>query len=156
MGSAISVMVGNKLGAGEIEEAKDTSRKMIAFSVTISFALGLAVLTLTPYLPRLFDVGEDVRALASYMMSVNCILMPVYAFCNTSYYTIRSGGKVIVTILMDSGFMWACVVPVSVILANFTGMGITLLFPICQSLDILKVIAAAILLKEYNWAKRLT
>ena len=155
MGSAIAVMVGNRLGAGDIEGAKDTSRKMILFTILVAFCLGLSLLTVAPYLPKMFDVSSSVKSLASYMISVNCILMPVYAFCNTSYYSIRSGGRVIVTMLMDSGFMWAVVVPVSWVLANFTGVGITVLYPVCQALDVLKVIAAALLLKKYNWARKI-
>lgn len=155
MGSAIAVMVGNRLGAGDTEGAKDTSRKMIAFTVLTAFVLGASVIFIAPYLPLMFDVTEQVRSIASFMITVNCLLMPVYAFCNTSYYTIRSGGKVIVTMMMDSGFMWAFVVPVSLILGNLTTLPITVIFPICQSLDILKVIAAAILLKKYNWARRI-
>ena len=155
MGSAIAVLVGNRLGSGDIDGAKDTSTKMITFAVFLASSIGLVVIGVAPYLTLMFDVEEEVRSLAAFMIRTNCILMPVYAFCNTSYYSIRSGGKVIVTILMDSGFMWACVVPVSLILANFTGVNIMVLYPICQSLDILKVVAAAILLKKYNWARRI-
>ena len=155
MGSAIAIMVGNRLGAGDIEGAKDTSRKMIAFSITASLVIGLLLMIATPYLPLLFDVGDSVRSLAAYMMRVNCLLMPVYAFANTSYYTIRSGGKVAITMLMDSGFMWACVVPVSAVLAYFTGLNIYVLYAVCQATDILKVIFASILLKKYNWARRM-
>ncbi|MBQ7362990.1 MAG: MATE family efflux transporter [Clostridia bacterium] len=154
MGSAIAIMVGTRLGAGEIEKARDTSRKMIAFSVFAAAVIGCMLLSVTPFLPKLFDVDADVQSLATYMLSVQCILMPIFAFANTSYYTIRSGGKVLITMLMDSGFMWACVVPVSAILAYATGMDIYFLYPICQATDILKVALGAILLKKYNWARR--
>ena len=155
MGAAIAIMVGNKLGAGDIEGAKDTSRKMIAFSVTASFVIGLLLMLATPYLPLLFDVDSGVRSLASYMMRVNCLLMPVFAFANTSYYTIRSGGKVAVTMIMDSGFMWSCVVPISASLAYFTDVNIFVLYAVCQSADILKVVLAAVLLKKFNWARQI-
>ena len=155
MGSAIAIMVGAKLGAGDIDGARDTSRKMIAFSVAASFVLGLSLLVATPYLPRLFDVGADAQALAAYMLRTQCFFMPVYAFANTSYYTIRSGGKVAITMLMDSGFMWACVVPISTALAYATGMSIYWLYPLCQATEILKVALGAILLKKYNWARKM-
>ncbi len=156
MGSSIAVLVGKRLGAGDIEGAKDASRKMIVFAVFMSVIIGSSLIFAAPYLPLLFEVGDTVRSLATYMITVNCILMPVYAFCNTSYYSIRSGGKVLITMLMDSGFMWAFVVPSSVILASCTDIGIHLLYPICQAVDILKVIIAAILLKKYNWARKIT
>lgn len=155
MGSAIAIMVGAKLGAGDIEGARDTSRKMIAFSVTAAAAIGLSLLAVTPYLPKLFDVGADAQSLASYMLRTQCFFMPVYAFANTSYYTIRSGGKVTVTMLMDSGFMWACVVPVSTILAYATNISIFWLYPLCQATEIFKVALGAVLLKKYNWARKM-
>ena len=155
MGSAIAIMVGARLGAGDIEGARDTSRKMIAFSVCAAAAIGLALLSVTPYLPKLFDVGESAQSLASYMLRAQCFFMPVYAFANTSYYTIRSGGKVLITMLMDSVFMWACVVPISAILAYATDLSIYWLYPLCQATEILKVALGIILLCKYNWARKM-
>ena len=154
MGSSIAVIVGNKLGAGMIEDAKDTDRKMIALSVTIALSMGVLLFALSPFIPLLYDVGDGVRALASFMLTVTAIYMPAYAFCNASYFTIRSGGRVLLTMMLDSGFMTLVVVPVSLSLAHLTGIDVRLLFILSQGLELVKVVICATLLKKANWANR--
>ena len=51
MGSAISIIVGQLLGAGKMEEAKDTDTKLIAFSVLSCFVMGGIMLLLSPLFP---------------------------------------------------------------------------------------------------------
>jgi len=49
--------------------------------------------------------------------------MPFCAFSHASYFTLRSGGKTVVTFLFDSVFTWVIVVPAAYLLAHFTGLG---------------------------------
>lgn len=155
MGSSIAILVGNKLGAGEIEEAKEDDKKMIAFSVAIAVVMGAVLFAVSPLLPRMYDVEPSVREIATYMLIVSAVMMPVYAFAHASYFTIRSGGKVLITFLLDCGFMWVVIVPLALALAHLTSMNIYLLYAICQCAEILKVVLGAILLKKSNWACRL-
>ena len=89
------------------------------------------------------------------MMIVSAITMPFSAFANAAYFTLRSGGKVLITILFDSFYMWAVVVPVTSIFAYLTDIGILALFAIGQCVDSLKVVFGAILLKRGSWLKTL-
>lgn len=155
MGSSISILVGNKLGAGEIEEAKDEDRKMITFSILIAVVMGGVLAAVSPVIPLVYDVGESVRDLATYMLLVCAIMMPIYAFCHASYYTIRSGGKVLITMLLDCGFMWAVVIPIASSLTYLTDMSIYTLYALCQATEILKVALGLVLLRKSNWACRL-
>jgi putative MATE family efflux protein len=155
LGGAIAIVVGNELGAGKLEKARDTARKMMAFSIFCASAMaGLLVVTSTLF-PRLYDTSDGVRSLAAYMIVVSAALLPFCAYAHAAYFTLRSGGKVAITMLMDSGFMWACVVPISTALAYATGMSIYWLYPLCQATEILKVALGAILLKKYNWARKM-
>lgn len=155
MGSAIAIMIGNLLGAGKCEEAKDTDRKLIVFSVFCACVTGLLILAVSPFFPQLYDTTETVRSLATYLMIVQAIVMPFDAFTNAAYFTIRSGGRILITILSDSVFMWVVVVPISMLLANGTAMSIFWLFALCHGLDCLKSAFAAFLLSRGSWARRL-
>ena len=81
--------------------------------------------------------------------------MPFYAFSHSSYFSVRSGGKVGATFLMDSGYMWLIVVPVSFALSRFTGMDISLLFLLCQGVEIFKAALGAVLVCRGNWLNTL-
>ncbi len=155
LGSAVAIVIGNLLGAGKLEEAKDENRKMIAFSVACGVLMGCLMISISSLFPKLYNTGADVRELATYMIIICALTMPTGAFSHAAYFTLRSGGRVLITFLFDSGFTWCLLIPTTCILAYFTGIGIVPLFAICQGLDILKCIIAAYLLKRGSWVKQI-
>lgn len=155
LGSAIAIVVGNQLGAGETEKARDTDRKMIAFSVTCATALGLFLIGLSEVFPLLYNAPDSVRSIASFMIIISSACMPLFSFAHAAYFTLRSGGKVAVTLLFDCVYMWTVVVPVVVLFANYTDISIHWLFIIANVAEGAKAILGAICLKKVNWAKQL-
>ena len=155
IGSSIAIIVGSMLGAGKVEEARDTDRKMIAFSVTCGSLLCGALIIAAPYFPLVYETTDSVRSLATYMIIVSALLTPFCAYAHASYFTLRSGGRVIVTFLLDSGFMWAIAVPMTFVLINFTDLSILWIFPICQGAEILKAFISHFLIRSGSWARQL-
>ena len=155
MGNSVAIIIGNMLGSGEVEKAKEDSKRLLAFSVAVSALFGVILASFSPLFPYMYDVSGEVRALATFFLIVTSVMMPIYAFSNSAYFTIRSGGKVIITMLLDCVFMWSVVVPFTVSLTNLTDMSITLLYPLCQGIELLKAVFGAILLSKYNWARRI-
>lgn len=155
IGCSIAIIVGNQLGAGKFEEAKDSDRKLLAFSITCSVGLGILLASFSHLFPLLYNTTENVRSLAAYMMIVSACVMPFCAFAHSAYFTLRSGGRVMVTLLFDSVFMWAAVLPVAASLAYFTEVSILLLFAVAQATEVIKVVFGAILLRRGTWARQL-
>lgn len=155
LGTSISIIVGNLLGAGKLEEAKDAGRKMLAFSVACSAGISLLLVGSSWLFPMLYNTGNAVRALATFMIIITALATPFRAFAHAAYFTLRSGGKVMVTILFDSVYMWCVVMPVSLALAYLTGIGIHWMFVICQGVEAIKFILGALLLRRGTWARQL-
>ncbi len=155
IGSSIAIIVGNLLGAGKLEEAKDTDRKMMAFSVTCSAMMGLIMIACSGLFPMIYKTSDEVRSLAAYMMIISALVMPFCAFAHSAYFTIRSGGKVLITLLFDSVYMWVLVLPLSFVIAQFTGLGIEMFFLICQGTEIIKCIFGYALLRKGTWVRQL-
>ena len=151
LGCSIAIIVGNALGAGETEEAKDKDRKLIAISIASGVLLALAMVGASFFFPLLYKTTAEARHIASYMMIISGLTMPFAAFANAAYFTLRSGGNVVITLLFDSVFMWAIVMPLSICFAYLTGISIYILFPICQCADCLKSIFGTILLRSEKW-----
>jgi len=152
LGSAIAIIIGNLLGAGKIDEAKEKTRKLIAFSVFTGCLIATLMITSSLFFPQIYNTSDNVRNLASYMMVISGLTMPFAAFANAAYFTLRSGGKVLITILFDSVYMWCITIPVSMIFTYLTGLNIFILFAICQFVDTFKCIFGALLLKYSRWA----
>lgn len=155
MGSSISIIVGQLLGAGKMEEAKDTDTKLIAFSVASCVVMGALLILFAPLFPAFYNTTPEVKALAASFMRVAAVVMPLNGFTHASYFTIRSGGKTFITFLFDSVFVWCVNFPVAYFLSRFTGMNIVLLYFMVQATDIIKCVIGFILIKKDIWLNNL-
>lgn len=153
IGTAIGIIVGQMLGAEEFEEARDADRKLIAFSLFVSLIIGVTYAIAAQFIPMLYNTSDDVRTLASGVMTISACMMPLVAFCHASYFTLRSGGKTVVTFLFDSCFVWVLNVPLAFVLSRYTGVNILVLYACCQALELIKCIVGGILLKKGVWVR---
>lgn len=153
LGSSIGIISGNLLGAGKHEEAVDTVRKLIAFSLTVSVVMGTVLFLVGGEIPRLYNTSDESKALAAYFIRVCACFSPFVAFTNASYFTLRSGGKTLITSIFDSGTLWIFYVPVAFGLFYLFHLPIRTVFPIVQAIELLKVSVAFVLVKKKVWVK---
>ena len=79
------------------------------------------------------------------------MIMPFCSFSHASYFTLRSGGKTLVTFLFDSVFTWIVVVPTAYLLAHFTGLGIVSIYFFVQATEMVKVIIGYKMVHSNVW-----
>ena len=151
LGGAIAVIVGQLLGAGKLEEARTTANRMIRFSVLSCVVIGGLVALAAPLFPLLYNTSEEVRALAANILRIASCCMPIAAYLNACYFTLRSGGKTIVTFLFDSAFLWVVSTPVAFALSRYTQMPIVPLYLCVQLLDLIKCASGFVLVKKDVW-----
>ena len=77
--------------------------------------------------------------------------MPFFAFAHGTYFTLRSGGKTLITLVFDCGFTWGAAFPLAYALAHFTSLPIVPMFLAVQLLDVIKCIIGFILVKKGVW-----
>ena len=155
MGNAIAIIVGQLLGAGELEKARDDDRKLIAFSVVLSIAVGGLMALVSPALPQIYNTTEGVRKLAVQLLLVGAVLMPVHAYANACYFTLRSGGKTIITFIFDSLFTWVLSIPVAFVLSRYTAMPILPMYAIVEGLNLVKCALGFVLVRSGRWVVNL-
>lgn len=156
MGNAVSVMVGQALGADDYEGARATVWKLIFFSVCTCFVMGTILIVASPYIPRLYSgVTQEVRSMASGMLVLSACAMPLHAFSHSSYFTLRSGGKTVITFLFDSGYTWAISVPVALLLVKAVGAPILWTYGTVQMMDIVKCVLGYILIRKGVWIQNI-
>lgn len=155
VGVSIGIILGQLLGAGETEKAKETSVKLIAFSVFVSVVVSAAYVLAAEFIPQAYNTEDNVKELATRLMQITAIAMPLDAFANASYFTLRSGGKAGITFAFDSGFMWVIAVPTAFILSRFTSLPILPLYAVCQSLNFIKDILGFYFVKKGDWIRNI-
>ena len=155
MGNAVSILVGQKLGANQVEEAKDVDRKLLFFNLVIHVCIGLLVIACAPLIPKLYNTEPEVRSYAMKFLMVAGASLPIHAFIHTAYFTIRSGGKTVITFFFDSVYTWCVPVVLSFLLCRYTQLPVVGVFAIVQFSDLIKVFIAVPMLRSGFWAKNL-
>ena len=156
VGNAIGILVGQMLGAGKLKEAKDASYKMIAFGFVIAVCVGIIYSFCAEFIPLVYNTEPEIRHLATRLMQITAIAMPFEALTHASYFTLRSGGKMAITLVFDSGFMWCVNVLLAVVLSRFTTISFIWLFTAIQMTAIVKSMFGLYLVKRGSWVRNIT
>lgn len=155
VGASIAILLGQMLGAGELKEAKDASKKLIAFSVFVSSVVAVVFWCCASFIPDFYKTNESVRHMATRLMQICAITMPLDAMAHACYFTLRSGGKILITLLFDSGYVWLVSLPVAFVLSSYTSVSVLYIYMTCQLLNITKCIAGSILVQKGIWLKNI-
>jgi len=155
LGSCIAIVVGQLLGAGKIKEARDADNKMIFFSVACCVVVALIMMGLGGLFPEIYKTQESIKELAKIFIFISAAVMPLCAFCHAAYFTLRSGGKTIVTFLFDSVFTWTIMIPFATFLAKYTALPIAMVFLLVQATEIIKVIIGFFMVKSDAWMQNI-
>ncbi len=138
-GDAVAIMVGQLLGAGKMEEAKETGLKINVFVTFSCIVVGGILFAVAGYLPEFYNTTDEVKQLATDFLRVTGALMPLFGLCHSLYFTIRAGGKTFITFLFDSAFLMVIGVPMAYFLTRYTTLGIVMIYAICEGTALIKV-----------------
>lgn len=155
LGSCISIVVGQKLGAGKIKEARDADNKMIVFSVGCCILMSAIMVLLGGLFPEIYKTDPSIKNLAAEFIRISALAMPLAAFAHCSYFTLRSGGKTGVTFLFDSGYTWVLLIPFAYSLVHFTQLPIITIFFLVNFSEIVKVIIGFFMVKSNVWLQNI-
>lgn len=151
LGDAVAIIVGQQLGSGEHEKARDTAYKIIAFSVSSCVLIGSILFFVGPLFPRIYNTSDEVKSLAGSFIRCAAACMPLHGYLHSTYFTLRSGGKTVITFLFDSFFLWVAAVPLAYVLTHFTSMDIVWIYLSCLLIECIKIVIGTILLRKGVW-----
>lgn len=151
LGNAVGILIGQTLGASRYDEAKNEAFRLMWFTGGVSAVLTIILVLISGAFPNFYDTSENVKSYASNFIVITAVFFPLQGFLNALYFTLRSGGKTMVTFLFDSVFTWVVSVPTAFLLCSFTKMPILGIYAVVQSLDFIKVTVGYILIKKGVW-----
>ena len=155
LGDSVAIIVGQLLGAGKMDEARDTDNKMIAFSVASCTCVAAVMLVLAPVFPGFYKINEEARELAKYFIIATAVFMPQNAFLHAAYFTLRSGGKTVITFLFDSVFIWCVSVAIAFTLSRYTSLPVIVVYVMVQLGDLIKCFIGFLLVKKGIWLQNI-
>lgn len=151
LGNAVGILIGQTLGAKRYNEAKNEAFKLMWFTGAVSLILTAILVSISGVFPNLYETTENVRSYASGFIIITALFFPVQGFLNALYFTLRSGGKTLVTFLFDSVFTWVVCVPTALLLCSFSPLSILTIYAVVQAIDLIKVTIGYILIKKGVW-----
>ncbi len=155
MGEAVGILVGQVLGSGDMEKAKDHAKKMRAFTVGCGIVFGILMILISPVFPLFYNTTDEIRHMASELIIIFGALMPIVSYTHASYFTIRSGGNTLVTFLFDSCFVWLLVVPLAYFLSRYTQIDVIIMVLIVQGTELVKAMIGGAMVISGVWAKNI-
>lgn len=155
MGTAVAIIMGQLLGAGKLEEARDTNNKLIMFTILLCIGIAACMAVFAPVFPRFYNTEESTKQLATGFILLQSLFLPQQGFLNATYFTLRSGGKTVITFFFDSVFICMVSVPIAFVLSRFTTIPVLLIYAFVQAGDWIKCVIGFILVKKGVWIQNI-
>ncbi len=155
MGNATAIILGQTLGAQKPDLAKEQTWKLAFFAICLSLCTAVLLCIGAPLIPMIYNTESHIRALATRFLLVYACCMPLFSFCNSCYFTLRSGGKTLITFLFDCVFTWIISIPICYTLVSFTGLNIVACYFCVQAADLIKCIIGFTLVKKGIWIQNM-
>ncbi len=153
IGSASAVILGNLLGANEIDKAKLYAKKLTKLVVVITIIMSTLLFISAPFIVSFFTLTESVRVDTIIILRIVAFLM---LFSIINYLNIvgilRPGGDTLFCLILDSASVWLCGVPLAFLAATVFNLPIYFIFLAAGMEEISKFVFAMIRVKSNKWA----
>ena len=155
--SASSILIGQAIGAGNMDKIKEYTKTLQCMYVCIGAVLGIAMSIIRIPLLRIYQISDETRTLANAYMIIQSVVLFTMSYqmpVNTGI--IRGGGDTRFAMVLDLISIWGIVIPVS-LLAAFVWNLSPIVVIICLNADqCFKCIPAFIRVNSYRWIRHLT
>ena len=157
MGNVVGIVMGQMIGSGvAAETVRKANRQLLAMVVASGAVFGALLIAFSGRFPLLYNTTDSVRQLATTTICISAAIMPFTGYAIGIYYTLRSGGKTFITMLVDGGYVFCVCLPVTWLLCQFTPLGIVPIYALSRGTDILRCVVGEVLLRKSTWIQNLT
>ncbi len=153
LGITVGIIAGQDLGANEFDRAEDNVRKLNFFAVMVSVVVAIIAFVIADYIPLLYNVSFESKQKAVYFIKAAACFMPFLCYENSSYFTLRAGGRVLITSLFDGFFVLFVSCTIAFTVRQFASVAVT--YAAVQFADVLKATLGFVLLRSKIWVRNL-
>lgn len=157
IGNGGSILVGNELGAGNLEKARIYGGKLCRISVKYGAASGLFLLIISPFVLYITDLSPQADRYLQWML-VMCTYYMIGRYVNgtTIAGIFCAGGDSRFGLLCDTVTLWCFTVPAGLIAAFWLKWPVLVVYFIINLDEIVKLPAVYRHYIKYKWMKDLT
>lgn len=157
LGSGGGIMIGNELGAGELDRAREYGGRLCVISVLSGVLSGLVLLGISPLVLAVANLSDTATHYLKWMLIICSYYMIGKSVNSTTIAGIfTAGGDSKFGLVCDTVVMWCITVPLGFIAAFVLRLPVIAVYFIVSLDELLKLPAVYINYKKYKWVKDLT
>ena len=157
LGNAGSIIVGNRLGADRLQEAKEAGGTLTRTAIIAGVVSGLVLIALSPFITKMVDLTPTARGYLQKMLLISSYYIAGKSVnCMTIGGIFAAGGDSKFGMLCDSVTLWCITVPLGCICAFILKLPVMVVYFVLNLDEIIKLPVVYKHYKKYKWIKNLT
>lgn len=157
LGNAGSIIVGNRLGADRLQEAKEVGETLTKTAIIAGIVSGLVLVALSPFITKMVDLTPTARGYLQKMLLISSYYIAGKSVnCMTIGGIFAAGGDSKFGMLCDSVTLWCIIVPLGCICAFILKLPVMVVYFVLNLDEIIKLPVVYKHYKKYKWIKNLT
>ena len=157
LGNAGSIIVGNRLGADRLQEAKEVGETLTKTAIIAGIVSGLVLIALSPFITKMVDLTPTARGYLQKMLLISSYYIAGKSVnCMTIGGIFAAGGDSKFGMLCDSVTLWCITVPLGCICAFILKLPVMVVYFVLNLDEIIKLPVVYKHYKKYKWIKNLT
>jgi putative MATE family efflux protein len=157
LGNAGSIIVGNRLGADRLQEAKEVGETLTKTAIIAGIVSGLVLIALSPFITKMVDLTPTARGYLQKMLLISSYYIAGKSVnCMTIGGIFAAGGDSKFGMLCDSVTLWCIIVPLGCICAFILKLPVMIVYFVLNLDEIIKLPVVYKHYKKYKWIKNLT
>ena len=157
LGNAGSIIVGNRLGADRLQEAKEVGETLTKTAIIAGIISGLVLIALSPFITKIVDLTPTARGYLQKMLLISSYYIAGKSVnCMTIGGIFAAGGDSKFGMLCDSVTLWCIIVPLGCICAFILKLPVMVVYFVLNLDEIIKLPVVYKHYKKYKWIKNLT
>ena len=152
MSNATAVIIGNTIGEGKKEKAKEYAYSIGIFSVVMGCISGLMILLIKPFVVNFYNVSYSTKLIAMEIMTVTSGIIVFQSLAsNFMMGVLRGGGDAKFVLINDLIFMWLVAIPGGFFVAFVLELPVALVFLVIKCDEILKSLTSVYRVISGKW-----
>lgn len=157
LGNAGSIIVGNRLGADRLQEAKEVGETLTKTAIIAGIVSGIVLIALSPFITKMVDLTPTARGYLQKMLLISSYYIAGKSVnCMTIGGIFAAGGDSKFGMLCDSVTLWCIIVPLGCICAFILKLPVMVVYFVLNLDEIIKLPVVYKHYKKYKWIKNLT
>ncbi|MCI2779120.1 MATE family efflux transporter [Clostridium perfringens] len=157
MSNATAVIIGNTIGEGKKEKAKEYAYSIGVFSVVMGCISGLMILLIKPFVVNFYNVSYSTKLIAMEIMTVTSGIIVFQSLAsNFMMGVLRGGGDAKFVLINDLIFMWLVAIPGGFFVAFILELPVALVFLVIKCDEILKSLTSVYRVISGKWVNDVT